>query len=696
MENSWDKTRINRWGVVLLFLLALGYNLWGVSYHFTMGFLAGHEFRQSQTAIISHYIDKEDNFGLLYEMPVLGKPWVAILLEVPIYEWSVVGLSRLTGWEHVIAARTISIACFYMTLGAVWLLLGQLGVARAKRLLFCALILTTPVYIFYSRAFLMDSMALMGSVWWLYAFVRVMQDRSWRWLLVAVATGSVAALVKGAVYVVWLVPGAAYGAWLLWNEVKRKVGLKRLIQTTAWGLSTVVIALGLLKSWLAYTDPIKEAHASAWIFTSKNVSLGNWGMLSPSALLSADVWKSLMHCWEQAILSRWLLASVMLIGIFLKRARWPVVGIGGMFFLAQFLMPYAFAYQDYYFYICALFAVVAMAWVVAVMIETPKWSWAGWVLAIVVIGAQVKAYFSDYYNQQSVIHKGGYPFTDVIRDMTPTNSVIVVAGADWAAMTPLYSERRALMVRNGLEYDRAYLARAFGELDGEVVSAIVLWNQLRHNRDFIEQAASQLGFNSDEPTFSWEDHADIYINPIFARAVQLRLLNEGRYPGIKLPDSSILKESAHKKSTLTSLESELLFPQIRPLPEAYFFEQGVDWMDLGYRKVLSVHPDTDLWITPPPDSSVIEWNFGIFDSAWTKDGDKTDGVVFTILAESDRGTSRMVYERVLNPTENKVDRGDQHELISYVAEPGEKLRFSTRSNKGKAYDWAYTVSIEIH
>ena len=61
------------------------------------------------------------------------------------------------------------------------------------------------------------AMALMAGVWWLYAFVRVMQERDWRWLAVAVVAGSVSALVKGAVYAVWLVPGAAYGAWVLWR-----------------------------------------------------------------------------------------------------------------------------------------------------------------------------------------------------------------------------------------------------------------------------------------------------------------------------------------------------------------------------------------------------------------------------------------------------------------------------------------------
>ncbi|MDB6114549.1 MAG: hypothetical protein JWQ62_1494, partial [Lacunisphaera sp.] len=156
------------------------FNIYGVTYHWTMGFMAGHEFRQSQTAITTYYIDQQNNFSLLYETPILGKPWVSILLEVPIYEWSVVLLSRATGLPHVVAARTISAACFYLMLPALYLLLGRCRLPPSRRLLVLALVLCAPVYIFYSRAFLMDAMALMGGVWFLFGFVGVMDERRWR------------------------------------------------------------------------------------------------------------------------------------------------------------------------------------------------------------------------------------------------------------------------------------------------------------------------------------------------------------------------------------------------------------------------------------------------------------------------------------------------------------------------------------
>ena len=119
------------------------------------------------------------------------------------------------------------------------------------------------------------------------------------------------------------------------------------VKTLAWGLGTVVVALGVLRAWVAYTDPVKAAHASAWIFTSKNLSQGNWGLFDARALFTAELWRLLMHCWEQAIMSRWLIALFLGLGLALPVVRGRVLGTASLFFIAQLLFPYAYAYQDY-------------------------------------------------------------------------------------------------------------------------------------------------------------------------------------------------------------------------------------------------------------------------------------------------------------------------------------------------------------
>src|SRR6478736_1289680 len=201
-----------------VFLAALFAHAWWVTRNWTAGFMPGHEFRQTQMAITTYYIDQQDNFSLLYETPILGRPWVSILMEVPIYEWAVVGLSRGAHVPHVVAARGISVTCFYLMLPALYLLLGRLGLAPPRRLLVLALTLVCPVYIFYSRAFLMDSMELMFCAWFVFGFVRMMDRRRWPWFLLATVASTCAALVKRATLAIWLWPAAGYVAWLLWRD----------------------------------------------------------------------------------------------------------------------------------------------------------------------------------------------------------------------------------------------------------------------------------------------------------------------------------------------------------------------------------------------------------------------------------------------------------------------------------------------
>ncbi|MDB6116011.1 MAG: hypothetical protein JWQ83_2129 [Lacunisphaera sp.] len=693
-----DRPENSRWETRFLagiFILALAWHFYAVTFHWTVGFMSGHEFRQAQTALISYYIDQQDNFSLLYETPVLGKPWVSILLEVPIYEWSVVGLSRMTGWPHVIAARTVSTACFYLMLPAVYLLLGRLRVPRPRRLLVLALVLCAPVYIYYSRAFLMDSMALLCCVWFLLGFVRTMDERRWRWLALATLAGTLAALIKSATFAVWLLPAAGYGAWQLWRDLRARTGWHEPLKTLLWGLATVAVSLGALRAWVAYTDPLKQAHASAWIFTSKNLSQGNWGLFDLRPLFSAGLWHRLLHCWEQAIMSRWLIALGLAAGVAFGAVRWRVLATVGLFFLAQFLFPFAYADQDYYFYSCAVFLHVALGFTLLAVLDSRAPRWCVWFVCLIPLAGEVVAYRQDYWQGQSANRQGGWPLTDALRELTPRNTVLVVAGADWAAMTPLYAQRKALMIRNGLEFDYDYLRRAYNDLADEEVAALVVYGPVREDRRFIIMSTGHFDMDSSAPTFSYPN-ADVYVSRLHAKAVRTAL-QDGHYAGITLPAVQAGDLAPKGPQGISPAIARTTFPNIDPGLSQFDFALGVGWQDLGEQgpRVLLAHPSSDLWLTPPADAVQIAWGFGIFPGAYEHAEARTDGVEFIVTAESSGGAVRRIYRRLLDPWSNAADRGPQHAVISYHPHPGETLRFSTRRYEASAYDWAYIVEITV-
>ena len=116
--------------------------------------LLGHGFRQAQTAITIDAM-RQDGFRLDYATPVLGKPW-SIPMGFSLYQWLAVQVGELTGWSTAQAGRAVSLASFYLELPALWLVLRSIGAGRGRACLLLLPVLATPVYIFYSRAVLIE------------------------------------------------------------------------------------------------------------------------------------------------------------------------------------------------------------------------------------------------------------------------------------------------------------------------------------------------------------------------------------------------------------------------------------------------------------------------------------------------------------------------------------------------------------
>jgi hypothetical protein len=129
-----------------------------------------HGFRQSQTALTSYYLL---NGGpvLRYETPVLGAPW-SIPFEFPVFQWLVAQTARATGMPLFAAGRLVSEAFFVSNLIALVSLLGRFGVRPVHRLVFVILLLVSPAYVFWPRAFMIESTALFFSVAYLDLIMR--------------------------------------------------------------------------------------------------------------------------------------------------------------------------------------------------------------------------------------------------------------------------------------------------------------------------------------------------------------------------------------------------------------------------------------------------------------------------------------------------------------------------------------------
>ncbi len=681
------------WYLSLLFGAALLAHFLFATTNWREGFMPGHEFRQTQTALIAYYVDQEDNFSIDYSVPILGKPWI-LPLEFPAYEWAVVALTRATGLPIHQAGRIISLGAFYLTLPALYLLLAQLGLPPPRRLFVLACSLVCPVYIFYARAILIDPTALMFSVWYLAAFTRMLRQRNWRWFAVCLLCGVAAGLIKSLVWFVWVVPAAAYGLWRLWQSWSED-GPPAAARTAAWGLGVMVVPAATAMWWSLYTDSIKASHSSAYIFTSANLARDNYGTFSLAAHLSSTTWKNLLTCWQQSLLPPWAFGLIVVPGLlFLPKTRRLIAGALVLFLAAQMTIPLAYALQDYYFYAANLFAVAAIAFTALGLLDTrlPRWLVAP--LLPLPLAALFATYHADYFQLQSVKSNGGSGLTEALRAYTPPDSVLIVAGNDWAPIIPYYAQRKALMIRAGLDNDPAYLDRAFGDLHDEEVAALVVSGPERNKADFIRRTTR--AFNLDPtPTFT-HPFGDVYISN-FHRELTLRRLHENHGYNQVTTQAPPLAMSTPQDPSLDvpTGSAPKAFDMVHPAPSRYRFAFGYDIWTLDGDRCLNMHAESDLEIPAPASATTIHWDFGLVRDAYERAGGRTNGVEFIIVGTADGHPPREIFRRLLDPAAVPADRGPQSAAISFTPRPGEQLRFQTRHNGTPAFDWSYTRRIVI-
>ncbi len=685
--------RLDRMFIVAVFVAALVTNFYLVTYNWSAGFLIGHEFRQAQTAMIAEYIDQQNNFSLRYQTPIFGKPWQAPL-EFPLYQWAVVAVSRATGWPHPESARAVGVASLYLALPALYLLLGRAGLKPVRRLLPLALVLATPVYIFYSRSFLMDVTTMMFSAWFLACFVEAMKTRRLGWLVAASLTGTAAGLIKSLVFFVWLFPAFLFGAWCLWQDFREKRGGRAMVETMVWGVGAVVAPAVAVTWWVRFTDAIKEENPSTVFMTSKNLTEGNFGMYELGARVSRETWHWLLECWSQAIAQPWVIGVLVLGGAAMLRGeRWRVLGAAGLFLAAQMMFPYAYAYQDYYFIAAAVFVVCAFGFVVNGCFGLRAPRVLRWVLVLLPFAPMYHAYAQYYFEMQRLRSYGGTGLTHALRDYMPKGSVVIVAGTDWSAIIPYYSKLRALMIRHGLESNFDYLQQAFERLEDEHVSALVLVGEQRQNDALRELATTRFDLEG-APTFS-HTSADVYVSNLYRDIVVARAKHEIRPEGIStVADPDRPPTHMERPRRVTRGMAETMFEMVHPAPVQLRLQFGFDLWWVHDLVTVAAHPDADLWIPAPANAKEVEWHFGIRPDAYERQ-DRTNGVEFIIDIEAADGTERRAYHRVLDPATRAEDGGLQREVIPIQAQAGERLVFRTRPNGSYSFDWAYWAKINV-
>lgn len=657
-------------GVVLVIALFLLTRSWGAS------LIDRYEFRQLQTALTAHWINAE-GWQLDYLTPLFGPPW-SIPMEFPTYQVLVVWLHQLTGLPLEQAGRAIGIFFLLACLPALHDLLALAGLAPSRRLIVHAIVLTAPVYLFYGRAFMIETTALCFAIWFLALLRRSFERTHPGWIIAATAAAVLAALTKITTFLLFGLPAVAL-AIAAWRATVPALPRGRLLIAA---LVPAVVSLGVAWWWIAHADAVKDSNPFTGFLTARELRGWNFG---PLALrFDSSFWVRVQENIVGYNLAEGAIAVALLCVPFAPvRTRW----MAGIALLAFFSGPLVFAnlyhLHDYYYAANSLFLLAAGGGLLAAVWDDPRLPrGANWLALVLILSFQLHAFYRGYYSHHRLGARPPPELATIIRHAVPADGVVLIYGHDWDPLLPYYFQRRALMVPAERDGERDVLEQVIARLPPRRIAAMVIHgDRLRSQLDFARERAARFGL-ALAPAARDADN-DLYLPASASTASTV--------PPIPTEDDF---SAALKPVDSTDLDLSIF----SPAPAIVRGKYGASSADLAGRRVLNAHAPSELVFRPSPTVRHVRAVAGLPDNAFTLgSADITDGITVEIVAVAPGGFRRTLLSRSIDPARRLADRGPQV-LEADLPQPfvGELLlRLGNGANNDPTNDWAYWASVEI-
>ncbi|MFI5335792.1 MAG: hypothetical protein ACHQ5A_03360 [Opitutales bacterium] len=666
--------------------------LWMLSRSWHASILDRYEFRQLQTALSAYWM-RQDGFRFDYLTPLFGPPW-SIPMEFPTYQMCVAGLSGLTHWPLEQTGRLVGILFFLATLPAVYDLLGLAGLTRSRRLLALSIILSTPVYLFYTRTVMIETTALCFSVWFVCVLRRMLDRGSWALLPAAVLLALLAALTKITTFAVYCVPAGLLTLGYLLRPFHQPRGhrLGPALRTGLLASLPVALALVVTAAWVAHGDAVKNSNPFTGFLNSTELHRWNYG--APGLRLEYSFWQ---HAGESVVLyllSEGGLALALLCTVFAAPVarRAALVGLAG-FAAGPLIFANLYHVHDYYYTANALLLTGSAGLLLASAWDNPRLAGgARWLILGLTLAFQFHAMdrtYNYYYWKEAP------PPPDlaaVLRETVPADGVILIYGADWNPLLPYYAQRRALMVPGDRDDETALLEGVIARLPPYHIAAMVtVGDKVRHRPDFLRERTRRFGF-APQP-FATSADADLYL-PASAISSAAARLQERKF--------STARVLVTARSTLADTPEQnlagLSFPMASPAPLGARSRFGISLGEADGRHVINAHAPSEIYIAPPAGATHITAIVGLAPSAYAKPlPEASDGIVVEIFEEQPDGLRRSLLRRPLSPATITTDRGPQELTYDHGAPFTGRIVFSIDPGPAGniAYDQAYWAKIEV-
>ena len=401
-----------------------------------------HGFRQTQTAYTA-VVFHEEGVDLLHpKLPVFGAPF-EVPFEFPLFQ-AMAAAAMSWGLPADVAMRSTSLFCFLLSALLLWGLVRHVG-GRVAAMATLALYLFTPFALLWSRASLIEYLAVAGALGWLWAGLLWRDRRRPMYAAAAVAGGLVVMLVKPTTGAFWILPLLAYRAagegagWRSWLKARLDLVLAGII----------VVPFLAAVAWTGHADAIKAANPATQWLTSARLAGWNYGTLHQRTL-QAD-WSAITARITAYITGypAWLLPLGLLIGLRTRSARfWAAFVAVPIVTILTFWNLYVV--HDYYLAaVSPVLAAVggflfARAWHALVPTRPP----AVLVTLFATFMAAVLVMQPGYWQRPYVRLTPDELFPEVaeLARLTSPRDMVAFDGYGWAPPVPYYARRVGWMI----------------------------------------------------------------------------------------------------------------------------------------------------------------------------------------------------------------------------------------------------------
>ncbi len=437
-----DRPRVSRrreaGAVILLLLLAAAVRLPTLD----QALVERHAFRQTQTAYTA-LLFHESGVDLQHpKLPVFGTPF-EVPFELPLVQ-AMAAAVMSWGLSPDVAVRTTGLACFLLSALLLWGLVRHVG-GRLAAIVTLALFLFSPFSLLWSRALLIEYLAVAGAVGWVWAGVLWRDRRRAVYAGLALIAGLVAMLVKPTTGALWVLPLLAYTAvdegpgWRSWLRARRDIVLAVVI----------VAPCAAALAWTNHADAVKAASdATRWLTSSR---LTEWNFGTVGQRLDGSNWTTIMDRIRTELTGypAWLLPLAALVGLRSRQARfWAALVAVPILTIVIFWNLYVV--HDYYLAaISPVLAAVAGFGVARVWhaIDRPR----ARRLLVALLGAYAAALLVLEPSLATLAYRDtdlddGFPVGSEAHRLTEPTDLVVFEGSDWAPVVPYYARRAGYMI----------------------------------------------------------------------------------------------------------------------------------------------------------------------------------------------------------------------------------------------------------